>query len=94
MNAGETELGPVDEDMAEDALVLRPAIRCGGPQAAAGRRGVPAAPCPRALHLPRPSSALHPLTPRFDLTANLAGLIGSGAMTAIRHPVESEGPQS
>lgn len=81
MNAGEAELGPVDETQAEDALVMRPEFNVfvtqlppGGAAfllgLAAGKNLAAAAGASIADH------------PAFDLTANLAGLINSGAMTA------------
>jgi hypothetical protein len=82
MNAGEAELGPVDFDTAEDALILRPGpavtVRTLPPGGAAFvlalSTGLPLAEAA--------SRALHD-DARFDLTVNLAGLIGSGAVTAF-----------
>lgn len=80
MNAGEAELAPVDESCAEDALILRPELDVtvqllppGGADFIATLREN----ATLALAAERATSA----DPRFDLTQNLAGLIGSGAVT-------------
>ena len=92
MNAGEIELGAVDEDIAEDALVLRPALTV----------TVSALPPGGATFLlaladgtTLADSAAHAASDdaRFDLTANLAGLVRSGIVTAFApaEPGTSEG---
>ncbi len=80
MNAGETELAPLEHDSPEDALILRPqldvVVRQLPPGGAAfiealleGRTLADAAEHAAATE------------PRFDLAGNLAGLIGAGAVT-------------
>jgi hypothetical protein len=82
MNAGERELGPIQDYSPEDALILRPqfdvTVRLLPPGGAAfietlrqGRTLAEAAEQALAADL------------RFDLAGNLAGLIGSGAVTAV-----------
>jgi hypothetical protein len=82
MNAGESELAPVDLDAPEDALVLRPeldvSVRTLPPGGAAFLLALSAgAALADAVRQATSDDA------RFDLTANLAGLIGSGAVTAF-----------
>jgi len=82
MNAGDIELGPVDNNAAEDALVLRPAleviVRCLPPGGASFIEVL-------ADGLSLGAAAAHAAADddRFDLTINLAGLISSGAVTAF-----------
>lgn len=89
MNSGETPLGPIDETQAEDALILRPAYEV-------FVRGLPAGGAAFLLALSdgatlaAAAEAALAETADFDLTANLAGLIGSGAMTGF---TLSEGSQ-
>lgn len=84
MNAGEIELGPIEDYVPEDALILRPqydvTVRLLPP---GGADFIQALLEGRTLA----QAAEHALTdaPRFNLTGNLAGLIGSGAVTAITH---------
>lgn len=82
MNAGDLPLGPVDETQAEDALVLRPVYDVVVRRLPAG-----GATFLQALAAGRPLAAAADTAltghPDFDLTANLAGLIGSGAMTGF-----------
>lgn len=82
MNAGEIELGPVDLDAAEDALILRPALTV-------TVRGLPPGGAVFVLALSSGATLAEAAAnaasadPRFDLTANLAGLVGSGAVSAF-----------
>jgi hypothetical protein len=90
MNAGEIELGPIDLDTAEDALVLRPYLEVTvhglPPGSAAFLEAL-------ARGLPLGSAAEHAAADdrRFDLTANIAGLVGSGAITAFT-PADGSAP--
>lgn len=94
MNAGEMELGPVDAAAAEDALVLRPAleviVRSLPPGGAAFLQGLA-----DDMTLAEATERAAAADTRFDLTANLTGLIGSGAVIAFRiaeaHPSEGYG---
>lgn len=84
MNSGEAELGPIDEGDAEDALVVRSAlevtVRKLPPGGAAFLAALAAgSPFAAAVELASAGDA------RFDLVANLAGLIGSGAITDLSH---------
>lgn len=82
MNAGEMELGPIGDYSAEDALILRPqwdvVVRRLPPGGAAFIEAL-------QQHRTLAEAAEHALSAdtRFDLTGNLAGLIGSGAVTAL-----------
>jgi hypothetical protein len=82
MNADEMEPGPIDDSAAEDALVLRPALDV-------IVRGLPPAGAAFLLALQdgvtlaEAAGRAAAEDVRFDLTANLAGLIGSGAVTAL-----------
>ena len=82
MNAGETELGPVENDAAEDALVLRPALDV-------TVRALPPGGAAFLLALADggtlADAAEHAASDdaRFDLTANLAGLVNCDAIIAI-----------
>jgi hypothetical protein len=95
MNAGEIELGPVDDGAAEDALVLRPGfavtVRSLPPGGAAFLEAL-------ADGLPLGEAAERSAADdaRFDFTANLAGLINSGAVAAFTpaEPCPTEGPAS
>lgn len=94
MNAGETELGALDHTTAEDALVLRPYLkvttRCLPPGGATFLDTL-------ARNLTLGEAAEHAAADnaRFDLTANLAGLIGAGAATAFAlTDLSSEGSAS
>lgn len=85
MNSGELELGPIDEDLAEDALVIRPQfdvlVRKLPQGGAAFLRALSA-----CLALGEAAQRAAQTAPDFDLAANFAGLIGSGAMSGISHP--------
>jgi hypothetical protein len=85
MNSGEQELAPIENWRGEDALVSRPylevqvrALPLGGAAfllaLAAGRP------------LGQAAEAAIADDPNFDLTSNLAGLIGSGLVREIVHP--------
>jgi hypothetical protein len=82
MNAGEIELGPVDPAAAEDALVLRPrldvAVRALPPGGAAFLLALA-----NGATLTEAAANAASDDARFDLTANLAGLVGSGAVSAF-----------
>ncbi len=82
MNAGEAELGPVDFDVSEDALVLRPdlavVVRTLPPGGAAFLLALSA-----GAPLAEAAEAALANDPRFDLAVNLAGLIGSGGITGF-----------
>jgi hypothetical protein len=91
MNSGEAELGPIDESEAQDALILRPETEVvlrllppGGAAFLGALRG--GATLAQAVSLAMTDD------PRFDLAANLAGLIGSGALAGIA--VSGKGPPS
>lgn len=85
MNSGEAKLGPVDETHAEDALILRPAfevsVRLLPPGGAAFLLALAA-----GATLAAAASAAMTDNPAFDLTANLAGLVTSGAITGFTLP--------
>ena len=82
MNSGETPLAPVDDLPAEDALVVRPdldvVVRTLPPGGAAFLHALV-----RGWRLDE--AAMHAAydDDRFDLTANIAGLIASGAVIAF-----------
>jgi hypothetical protein len=82
MNAGEIELGPVDPAAAEDALVLRPrldvAVRALPPGGAAFLLALA-----DGATLAEAAANAASDDARFDLTANLAGLVGSCAVSAF-----------
>lgn len=85
MNAGERMLGPIDESVAEDALVARPqfdvlvyALPPGGADFL----------CALASGVPLGAAAQSALArhPHFDLTANLALVLRAGLITATQPP--------
>jgi hypothetical protein len=84
MNAGELELGPIEDWRGEDALVTRPAlevqVRALPPGGAAFLlalfSGAPLAEAAAA------GQAEHK---EFDLTTNLAGMLSSGAMSGVAY---------
>jgi hypothetical protein len=92
MNAGETELGAIEDWRSEDALIVRPhldvevrALPAGGAAFLdALRAGRPLA---EAVDIATAESA------QFDLAANLAGLIGSGLIVAILEDERKELPR-
>ncbi len=81
MNAGEMELGPVDLDTAEDALVIRPHLEVTVHRMPPGGAAFLEA-LADGLHLGNAAERAMADDARFDLTANLSGLIGSGAVIA------------
>jgi hypothetical protein len=80
MNAGELPLGLIDDTQAEDALVIRPGIevivRMLPPGGAAFIHALA-----NGSRLDEAAAHAADTDDRFDLTANLAGLISSGAVT-------------
>ncbi len=88
MNAGEIELAPVDPDAAEDALILRPvldvAVRVLPPGGAAFLLALSG-----GAPLAEAAASAASDDGRFDLTANLAGLVTSGAVSAFAPPAAS-----
>jgi hypothetical protein len=82
MNAGEAELGPVDETQAEDALILRPQFDVFVRKLPPGGAAFLLALAEGRTFAEGAEAALAE-TPAFDLTANLAGLMTSGAMTGV-----------
>lgn len=82
MNTGEMELGPIGDDSAEDALIVRPAldviVRSLPPGGAAFLLALQ-----DGAMLSDAAERAAAEDARFDLTANLAGLIGSGAVTML-----------
>lgn len=87
MNAGETEPGPVDFGDAQDALILRPHFDVLVRRLPQGGAAFLLA-LARGATLAEATGAALADSDNFDLTSNLAGLIGSGAMIGF-----SEGPQ-
>jgi hypothetical protein len=85
MNSGAQELAPIENWRGEDALVVRPyldvEVRALPPGGAAFLLALEA-----ARSLGEAASAALADEPEFDLTANLAGLIGSDLVTAIILP--------
>jgi hypothetical protein len=84
MNAGEAELGPIEDYVPEDTLILRPhwdvmvhRLPPGGAAFIEALR--------RGRTLAEAAEHANASEPRFDLTGNLAGLIGSGAIIALSH---------
>lgn len=92
MNSGEREPGPVDDTIAEDALILRPdfevMVRLLPPGGADFLLALAA-----GATLSQAAYASLEAAPEFDLTANLAGLIGSGAMTGFALSHQKDGSQ-
>jgi hypothetical protein len=91
MNAGETELGPIDDRKGEDALVIRPNLRVLIHGTLAGgatflERLSAGAPLRNAVE-----AAIRE-APRFDLTANLSQILGAGVIVGIREqPLGEDG---
>lgn len=83
MNAGEREIAPIEDAGAEDALVLRPHLQVLVQRLPPGGADFIAA--LQAGHS-LAAAADHAMAcdPGFDLAANLAGLIGAGAITNAR----------
>lgn len=81
MNAGESELAPVDENEPEDALIVRPGMQVTVRKLPAGGAALLLALASGAT-LAEAASCAATDDPGFDLTTNLAGMILSGAVTA------------
>lgn len=82
MNSGETELAPIDDWCAEDALVVRPEMIVNIhrlPPGGASFVGSLAA----GRTLAEAVAVATDDSPDFDLSANLAGILQAGAFTAI-----------
>jgi hypothetical protein len=82
MNSGDMPLGPVDLDDAQDALILRPDFEVTVRRLPTGGAAFLTA-LGRGDTLAEATGAALDSASDFDLTANLAGLIGSGAMTGF-----------
>ena len=82
MNAGEQEVGPVDQIAAEDALVLRPRLEVAVHRLPHGGAAFLEA-LAGGLTLGEAAERAAADDTRFDLTANLASLVGSGAVIAF-----------
>jgi len=82
MNSGEIALGPVDMDVAEDALVARPALAVQVWALPPGGAALVAALAPGATFGAAVAQAEREAG-AFDLAAVLAVLIGAGALTEI-----------
>lgn len=82
MNAGEAELGPVDFDDAQDALIVRPAFEVIVRQLPRGGAAFLLT-LADGRTLAQAAEAALADAADFDLTANLTGLIASGAMTGF-----------
>ena len=80
MNAGESELKPIDDTEAEDALILRPDLKVGVRRLPPGGASFLLA-LASGTSLAAAAGVAQDEATAFDLTANLAGLIGSGAVT-------------
>ena len=90
MNAGEAKLRPIDENVAEDALILRSDLEVTVRALPLGGAAFIAALLSGA-DLAEAAERAAGEDARFDLTGNLAGLIGSGAVIDF---LSSEGPRS
>lgn len=95
MNAGEAGLAPVDPDAPEDALILRPALDVTVRSMPPGGAGFLHALSQGAALADAADTALSS-DARFDLAANLAGLIGAGGIIAftLPEPRHTEGSAS
>ncbi|MGE3145007.1 MAG: putative DNA-binding domain-containing protein [Pseudorhodoplanes sp.] len=89
MNSGERPLQAIETDAAEDALVARPALTVSVRSLPPGGAAFLAALAGRAT-LARAAQAALADSADFDLTANLAGLFGTGLVTACRLPTRTE----
>jgi len=85
MNAGEIELSPIETWQGEDALVARPHLTVAVHLLPAGGSKFLTALMSGATLAAAAEVALS-AAPKFDLTANLAGMLQSGALTAIAQP--------
>ncbi len=88
MNSGERELAPIENWRGEDALVIRPRldveIRLLPPGGAAFLRALA-----DSLPLGKAAEDAEAACPAFDLTANLAGLVGWGLVRDLVTPAPS-----
>ncbi len=82
MNAGEIELAPIEDWSGEDALVVRPALEVEVRALPAGGAAFLSALFAGAPLAAAAGTALGE-SADFDLAANLAGLIGAGAVTKV-----------
>ncbi len=82
MNSGEIEPAPIENWHPQDALVLRPALEVEVRQLPPGGAAFLAA-LAQGHPLAKAAEAALADQPDFDLTANLAGLIGSGLVTDV-----------
>jgi hypothetical protein len=85
MNAGEMELSPIETWQGENALVVRPHLTVAVHLLPAGGSGFLTALMSGATLAAAAEAALS-AAPKFDLAANLAGALQSGAFTAIAQP--------
>jgi hypothetical protein len=85
MNSGEAALGPIDETAAEDALVVRPQLDVSVRKLPFGGAAFLLA---LAAGLPLADAARRAAVDNagFDLTANLVGLLQSGAAIGFISP--------
>jgi hypothetical protein len=92
MNVEGGEPGPVDLDVAEDSLVVRPAakveVRFVPPGGVAFIESLAG-----GSTLGEAAGVALAKAPQFDLAANLSGLLSAGAFTACRYKDEAEAPQ-
>src|SRR5262245_33654800 len=82
MNSGELDPAPIEDWRAQDALVLRPALDVEVRQLPAGGAAFLTA-LARGELLAAAADAAVADDDSFDLTANLAGLLGSGLVTGV-----------
>src|SRR5262249_18507501 len=82
MNSGELEPAPIEDWRAPDAVVLRPGLEVEVRQLPAGGAAFLTA-LARGAPLAAAAEAAVADDDKFDLVANLAGLIGSGLVTAV-----------
>jgi hypothetical protein len=82
MNAGEIELSPIEPWLGEDALVVRPHLTVGIKRLPPGGARFLIALMSGETFAAAAEIALG-AEPKFDLAANLAGVLQSGALTAI-----------
>jgi len=83
MNAGQLALGPIEDWREEDALVVRPALDVQVRALPAGGARFLAL-LFAGKTLAEATEAAHELSEDFDLAPNLAGLISSGTVIAVR----------
>jgi hypothetical protein len=82
MNSGEIEPAPIEDWRAQDALMLRPGLEVEVRQLPAGGAAFIMA-LAQGATLGAAAEAAAADDERFDLVANLAGLIGSGLVTDV-----------